>query len=215
MITEEIIQQACNAIQGWESDKKIIIGIEGYSGTGKSTLLRELEKRMPDILAVHRDDFMIPRKAWRSYFANATDKAKALEYMTVDIPQILEFAEKYRQTNDKQTFLLRADESSGSTSGEKTFPFSFDFSKRIMVIEGIWLFHPHQFDQIFDYRIYLDANQDAADERRRKREMVRWGDRYFPDTHPDNYFRLIKVAYNDYLKKYRPRERADLVMLVD
>ena len=83
-----------------------------------------------------------------------------------------------------------------------------------MIIEGIWLFHPKLYDHIFDYRIVLDTDQDAADERRRQREMKKWGDLYFPDTNPDNYFNHVKKAYNKYLITYEPVKRADLVVVV-
>ncbi len=212
MITKEHIQQVSNALEGLPSDKKLIIGVEGYSGTGKTTLLREVAKQLPSILPVHRDDFMIPRKEWEAIFSHTKDRSKALEYQAVDQRLIHEFASLYRVSNDEQTFLLRADESAGNKSGEQNIPCQFDFSKRIMVIEGMWLYHPSQFDDIFDYRIYLDADQETADKQRREREMARWGDQYFPDTHPESYFRLIKIAYNDYLEKHTPLERANLVI---
>ncbi len=45
-----------------------------------------------------------------------------------------------------------------------------------------------------------------------KQKKKKWGDDYFPDTHPDSYFRLIKIGFNDYLKEYDPQSQADLII---
>jgi uridine kinase len=198
-----------------QSTGKMIVGIEGYSGTGKSTLLKALVARDANILAVHRDDFLIDRDQWKQILEQSADKPKTMEYQSVDVDKMVRFANHYIAADTKYTCLLRGDESRGSISGKVDTEYAFDFSKSIMVIEGVWLYHPKLFDEIFDYRMYLDVDQDQANERRRKREMAKWGKDYFPDTHPDSYFNMFKIAYNDYLNKYHPRDRADLLIHVD
>ena len=214
MITQHTIDTVLTHVRSWSSDKKIIVGIEGYSGTGKSTLLGMLQKADTNILPVHRDDFLIDRDEWNKVFSNASNKSSALEYVAVDTQEMIDLAEEYKKSNKLYNCLLRADESASNLSGKKNVLCTYDFSKNIMIIEGVFLFHPKLHDHIFDYRIVLDTDQEAADERRRRREMAKWGDKYFPDTHPDSYFRLLKIAYNNYLEKYNPCERADLIVRV-
>lgn len=211
MITSKHISQVLDSIQKWRKEKKkLVIGIDGYSGVGKTTLLKEINNAINDILVVYRDDFIAPSKERNKRFQKSKDKAKMMKYEIVDINEIRSFIEKYKLSNNIQEYYLY----NGKT-GKRDVLCKFDFSKSILIIEGIFLFHPKQFDDLFDKRIFLDANQEKADKRRREREMKRWGDDYFPDTHPDSYFRLTKIAFNDYIKKYKPEERADIVLKID
>lgn len=191
------------------------MGIEGYSGTGKSTLLKKIAERNSDILAVHRDDFLIPRSSFVERIRCSENKEKTMEYESVDVIAIRNLAHAFRTDKTSYSCVLRGDQSAGNTSGEADIPFHFDCSKRIMLLEGVWLYHPKLFDDIFDYRVVLNTDQEAADERRRQREMTKWGDSYMPDTHPDSYFRLFKIAYNEYLEKYSPVEKADLIVNIE
>ncbi len=145
---------------------------------------------------------------------HSKSKEHTIVHESLDMASLRDLADSFKNSNKAHNCILRADHSSQNKTGNVIVPCSYDCSKRIMIIEGIFLFHPELFDDIFDYRILLETDQEAADERRRVREKARWGDKYMPDTHPDSYFRLIKIAYNEYLEKYQPKERADLVVEV-
>ena len=80
----------------------------------------------------------------------------------------------------------------------------YDLSKKIMILEGIFLFHPKLYKNTFDVRIFLDI----------EREKKRWGKKYVPETRPDSFVRLFKITYGRYLKKYRPKQLADYVIKV-
>ena len=211
MITQKHISQVVDSINEWRKEKhKIIIGIDGYSGVGKTTLLKGVNDEIDDVLIVHRDDFIIERRDFDEKFQKSKDKVRTLEYGVVDVDELRKFLNQYKSSNDIHEYKLRDEK-----TGKKEVAHKFDFSKQILIMEGVFLFHPNQFDDLFDRRIFLDADQESADERRRQREKERWGDDYFPDTHTDSYFRLTKVAFNNYLKKYKPEERADIVLKVD
>jgi uridine kinase len=99
-----------------------------------------------------------------------------------------------------------------SDTGKADIKKTFDLSKKIMVIEGIFLFHPKLIGDIFDLKIFIDGDVEAADQRRIKREKARWGKDYFPHDHPDSYFRLVKIAFERYYKLYNPKKLADIVV---
>ncbi len=85
-------------------------------------------------------------------------------------------------------------------------------SGKVLIIEGIFLYHPKVIDDLVTRRIYLDIDKEVADDRRIAREKERWGEKYFPETHPDSFARLFKIAYKKYEELYKPKESADLVV---
>lgn len=91
---------------------------------------------------------------------------------------------------------------------------TFDMSKKVLILEDIFLFHPKLFRRTFDGRIYLDTDLKKADAKRKKREQKRWGKEYFSEDHPDSFVRLFKIAYSRYIKQYQPEKVADLVIKV-
>ena len=204
------ISQIENKIREFsKSTLKLVVGIDGYSGIGKTTLLKELAKRNKQILPVFRDDFVKPRKAIEQLLRQASDKSIVMERGWVDNDNLKAFIMKYRESDAPyvvNTF--------NSVSGEQDLKKTFDFSKRVMVIEGIFLLHPELLGDQFDLKIFVTGDTTAADERRILREKKRWGKDYFPETHPDSYVRLIKIAFARYEKTYNPQALADLTVKV-
>jgi len=209
-MNNKIIEQVEQKITEYSKKyDKLVVGIDGYSGIGKTTLLNKLIENNPNILPVFRDDFMKPRKTFKKLLENTKDKSKIMELECCDNERIRDLVNKFKKSDKEyKTKIFNSD--SGEIDIEKTF----DLSKKIMIVEGIFLFHPKLIDDVFDLKIFLVGDNEAADERRRKREKKRWGDKYYPDTNPDSYFRLVKIAFDRYYKTYKPHEKADLVIKV-
>lgn len=205
----DYLAQIENEIAKHKSDGKIIVDIDGYSGIGKTTILKELAQRNPDYLEVHRDDFLIPRKSYEALLAQTDDKSVVFETEILDLKKILNFIKAFR-TSDSVYRTTIFDTKSGECDIER----KYDFSKRILVLEGVFLFHPKQLLDVFDVKIFLDGDRLVADRRRIKREKEKWGKDYFPEDHPDSYVRHLKIAFDRYLKMYKPKESADLVISV-
>ena len=88
----------------------------------------------------------------------------------------------------------------------------FDLSKKILVIEGIFLFHPeHKINKLWNKTVYLDVDFAKADKIRIAREKKKWGKDYIPENHPDNWVKYFRIAYKRYVEKYRPKIKADCV----
>ena len=87
-----------------------------------------------------------------------------------------------------------------------------ELGNKALVVEGIFLFHPNVLNDVWDKRIYLDISKEKADTRRIIREKERWGEKYFPETHPDSFARLFKIAYKRYEELYQPKQHSDLIV---
>jgi uridine kinase len=80
----DAITQIEHAIAKLKNKKKLIIGIDGYTGVGKTTILQKLVKHKPQIIGVNRDDFNKPRKVYESLLKKAEDKSTVFEKQILD-----------------------------------------------------------------------------------------------------------------------------------
>ena len=187
---ENTTKNISESLKKWlyEADKNIVVCIDGYSGAGKTTILKKLAGENEFILPIYMDDCV----------STANTKENLL-------PQI--------ESNSSELIL----EWEPKDGIEKIRNIIADFkskvgSNKVLVVEGIFLFHPNLLNNLWDKRIYLDTNKEKADARRVIREKDRFGDKYFPETHPDSFARLFKIAFKRYEELYGPKERADLVV---
>jgi uridine kinase len=206
-----ITEKVNKSIISWSRNKdKLVVGIDGYTGVGKTTLLKELSKLNKNILPVNRDDFQISKVKFGKLYKNVKDRSRVFELEMNDSAKLKKLVDTFRKSN--KPYKMKTYD---GVTGKINIPKTFDFSKKIMVVEGVFMFHPKLLNKIWDKRIYLKGNIKQIDKRRVAREKKRWGKDYFPETHPDSYFRQVIIALKRYQRVYHPEKVADLVIKVD
>lgn len=210
--SERIAKKINEKIQVWKKDyDKLIVAIDGYAGSGKTTIADFIAKQNPDILAVHLDDFIHHWKDRKKMLYEAKDKSQVFAYNWYrydDLGKLLrEFKAKRKGLIKFKTY----DYSKNNFGPQK----SFNLSKKILIIDGIFLFHPeHGISKMLDKTIYLDVDFIKADKKRVAREKKMWGKNYMPENHPDNWVKYYKQAYRRYVKEQRPQTGRDIIFKV-
>lgn len=211
MNPKQLAQEVNKSLEKWSKDTyKLVVAIDGYTGVGKTTLLKNLVEINPDILPVNRDDFQIPRDKFEELMKTRDDKSSIFELEMNDSAKLKKLVDTFRKSNELYKIMAY-----DGTTGKNIIPKTYDFSKKIMVIEGVFMLHPKLLNKLWDKRIYLEGDINKIDARRVKREKERWGKDYFPEDHPDSYFRQVIIALKRYIETYSPQTLADLVLKVE
>ena len=195
MDLEKISAKIEENLNKWlEGKDKIVVAIDGYTGIGKTTLLNNLANKNPDILPVNRDDFLFSREVVREKLSKAEDRSKVFELEVCDDKKMEDFVNAFK--NDK--FSEYEIHTFDPISGEVNVLKKYDLSKRIMIVEGVFMFHPElPLNKLWDKRIYLEDKD------------------YFPETHPDSHFRQVTIGLKRYIELCKPNKIADLVIKMD
>ncbi len=197
--SERLAKKINEKIKVWASGRdKLVVAIDGYAGSGKTTIADFIAKQNPDVLVVHLDDFIRHWKARKRLIDEAEDKSKVFEcnwYRYVELKKIIrEFKVKR-----KGRIAFKIYDYDKNKFGPKKY---FDLSKKILVVEGIFLFHPkNKLNKLWDKRIYLDTDFSKADKQRITREKKKWDKDYLPESYPDNWTKYFKNAYRRYVLK--------------
>ncbi len=210
---EQIAKTINRNIKRWaRGRKKLIVAIDGYAGSGKTSIADYLAKLNPSYLVIHLDDFIRHWKVRKKMMDAAEDRSKIFEYEWYCYDAIERLAKEFLRARKKSIRLKVYD----FDKNEFTAPRIFDLSKDILIIEGIFLLHPQQKrNRLWGKRVFLKVNLKEAEKRSVEQERKKWGKDYLPENHPDSYFRDFKIAYKRYLDDHEPEQKADLVIDVD
>ena len=187
-----------------KSKNKIIIGIDGLGGAGKSTLANALSEHLQHthhVIVFHIDDFITPRNIrynenypeWECYY----DLQWRYDYFVNDVLHpILETScdhievELYDKEND--TYYIEKYAVKNPT---------------IVIVEGVFL-QRKELENIYDYMIYIDIPEEVRLERVLGRDTYIGNDAQITEKYVNRYF----PAENYYIETCKPIDRADYVI---
>lgn len=199
------MQKAIEGIKQLQKiDRPYIIGIDGLSGAGKTTITEkmkeELMKEEYKLIVIHIDDLIVEQAKryntghpeWYEYYTLQWDvqfiKENLLEAVHQNQNQInLNFYE-----TEKDQCNLKRIELSQCT---------------LILIEGIFL-QRKEWSTFFDFMIYLDCHKEARYDRVLQR------DTYIGDMNEriSKYERRYWIAEDYYLEKENPLQTADILI---
>lgn len=166
--------------------KTILIAIEGFGGSGKSTIAEELKSKLRGAYVINIDDFIIKEKILEQSWDKGGFDRSRLEQQVL-IPATTGQAVMYQK--------LLWDT---NTLSELIAVPEID----CLIIDGISSYHP-DIAKYYDYKIWVDTPIEVARERGRAR-----------DGGNENAQHWDLWAENDlgYQQKYHPKKVADFVI---
>ncbi len=196
-LTEQIMEKV-------QDIRTPIIGIDGLGGAGKSTICEALREKLSDhgyqVVLLHIDELITKRNVrynsqypewqcyydlqWRfDYFNNIVNQMKNVQYGEVEI-------EIYDKDNDDYAIQKEI-------LGDKI----------LILVEGIFL-QRKEYDQIFDYMIYIDVPEVVRLQRVLRRDIYIGDDKEITEKYENRYF----PAERKYVEEYSPMEKADYII---
>lgn len=166
---------------------RVVVGVSGFGGAGKSTLTRRLLAEVPDSARIRGDDFIVPSLA----------RQRSSDWAAVERGRLrVEVLEPFR---DGRPGTFRPyDWATGTRGPAEPLP-----DAAVLVVDAVGLFHP-DLDGMLDLRVWVDVDLDTATERGRARDRRRG------DADTDVWDEVWAPNERDFAERHRPRESADL-----
>ena len=164
----------------------VLIAIEGFGGSGKTTLAEQLKDALQDAYIINIDDFIIKAKLTEPSWDKGAFDRERLEQQVL-IPA----------TTGKEVAYQKLVWVTDTLSEPVTVP-----KVAYLIVEGISSYHPN-IAKYYDYKIWVDTPIELAKERGHAR-----------DGSNENAQHWDLWAENDlkYQQKYHPEQQADFVI---
>lgn len=180
---------------------RLVIGIAGGTGSGKTTVSRNIVRRLElDAVTVLQQD---------AYYRDLIDLAPAQrELRNFDHPDSIEhglFAEHLR--------MLKAGEEIGQPVYDFTRHIRKDETVRVsprdvIIAEGILLFHFPEIRELLDIKVYVDTPPDIRLLRRITRDIRERGRTL--DTVAEQYLRTVRPMHEEFVEP--SKRHADVII---
>lgn len=175
-------------------EKPFIVGITGGSGSGKTTFLKAIEEKFSkeEICIVSQDEYYRPRE---EQFVDENG------VQNFDLPSSIN---DIRFADDLKKLIA------GETVEKQEYTFNNDLAEaemltfkptKVIIVEGIFIFHYPLIAQMLDFKIFIDARDDLKIIRRIRRDRL---ERNYPlDDVLYRYQHHVTPAYERYIKPYK------------
>lgn len=175
-------------------NKPYVIGIAGSSGSGKTFFLKNFLNhfREEEITLISQDDYYIP--------ANTKTREENRLY-NFDLPTSIDreaFFQDIKDLFDGKTIFKEEYTFNNPNIKPKTLEIK---PAPILIVEGLFIFHYIEINELLDYRIFIDAEESVALKRRLKRDLIERG--YDRDDVMYKWIEHVVPSYNQYLLPYR------------
>lgn len=173
-----------------ELGRPIVVGVSGFGGSGKSTLVRSVLEGEPSMIRLRGDDFLDPARSHRRS-AN-WDGVERIRLVT-------EVLDPFRQ--ERESKFRRFDWGRRELGEFEPLPFG-----DVLLVDLIGLFHPEALD-FLDVSIWVDVSLSVAQERGMQRDELLgrdfawlWNEVWVPNE-------------IDFERNFAPRDHADVLFL--
>ncbi|MFC0513837.1 uridine kinase [Mucilaginibacter angelicae] len=176
-------------------NKPYIIGIAGGSGSGKTFFLKCFLEHFTaeEVSLVSQDDYYIP------VAHNMTKEENRL--YNFDLPSTIDhehFQQDISKLLNKQAILKQE----YTFNNPDAIPKMIEIRPApILIVEGLFILHFKDISELLDLKVFIDADEDVALQRRLKRDLIERG--YSHDDVMYKWINHVVPAYKEYLLPYK------------
>ncbi|MGM0436975.1 MAG: uridine kinase [Bacillota bacterium] len=176
-----------------------LIGIAGGTASGKTTLANILKNSFKDEVTIIKHDFYYYDK---SYFDVAEEDINFDHPSSFETELLIEHLKKLRQDKKiyRPKYSYKTNERLNEKKEVKPTP--------IVIVEGILIFHYEKLCEMFDLKIFVDADADIRLLRRISRDINK-RDRSFESV-KKQYLSTVKPMHEKYVES--TRYKADIII---
>jgi len=176
-------------------NKPFIIGIAGGSGSGKTFFLKCFMEHFSkqEVCLVSQDDYYFP-------VAHNMTKEENKHY-NFDLPDTIDhqqFEDDISKLLNWETILKKEYTFNNSDIVPKMMEIK---PARILIVEGLFILHFKKISELLDLKIFIDADDEIALQRRLKRDLIERG--YSHDDVMYKWINHVVPAYKEYLLPYK------------
>ena len=158
------------------SNRPLIIGISGGTSCGKSTVAYEIRNRIQSYTNDLKIDVLSQDNSYKTLCDNEIEQAFRSEYNfdhpeAQDNKQFKEWLSNIKQSN---RVVIPVYDFSTHSHSSKTPDIIIDGCD-VVIVEGLFLFYHPEMRDLFDYKIFVDVNDDERLSRRIRRDTKHRG----------------------------------------
>jgi uridine kinase len=176
-------------------NKPYVIGIAGGSGSGKTFFLKCFLEHFTanEVCLISQDDYYFP------VAHNMTKEENKL--YNFDLPSTIDhdhFEDDIFKILDNQSF----EKAEYTFNNPNIVPKMLEIKPApIVLVEGLFILHFKKISEILDMKIFIDADEDIALQRRLKRDLIERG--YSHDDVLYKWMNHVVPAYKEFLLPYK------------
>jgi uridine kinase len=176
-------------------NKPYVIGIAGGSGSGKTFFLKCFLEHFTanEVCLISQDDYYFP-------VAHKMTKEENKLY-NFDLPSTIDhdhFEDDIFKILDNQSF----EKAEYTFNNPNIVPKMLEIKPApIVIVEGLFILHFKKISEILDMKIFIDADEDIALQRRLKRDLIERG--YSHDDVLYKWMNHVVPAYKEFLLPYK------------
>ena len=180
-------------------NKTVIIGIAGGTGSGKTTLARNIAEHFGNRIALIRQD---------DYYKNRIDMPRVGEQVNYDHPDAFDNAHLISQLQklalgeaiEAPVYEYKTHTRSSKTNRIEPAP--------VVLVEGILIFEPRELCELFDIKIFVDTDADVRLIRRIARDIEARGRTL--ESVVEQYLTTVKPMHDAFVEP--SRRHADIII---
>jgi len=183
-------------MENFARQKPYVIGIAGSSGSGKTFFLNNFLSHFKalEVTTISQDDYYIP-------FDAKTREENTLH--NFDLPTSID-RELFHQHLQSLLAGHSIEKEAYTFNNPALKPRTLELKPApIIIVEGLFILYYEEINSLLDHRIFIDADQNIALQRRIKRDFVERG--YHQDEVLYKWNHHVMPAYEEYLLPFKKR----------